>query len=89
MNKKNIFKSDKEWKSILTNAEYNILRKKDTEPPFTGKFVNNKEKGVYVCAGCSNKLFTSNFKFDSSCGWPSFSKPFSEDNISFKSDNKS
>ena len=87
MTKKRISKSEKEWKSILTDAEYKVLREKDTEPPFRGKYVYNKEKGVYVCAGCGNKLFNSDFKFDSSCGWPSFSKPFSDGNIEFKSDN--
>jgi len=87
MTKKIISKSKKEWKSILTDAEYKVLREKDTEPPFSGKYVYNKEKGVYLCAGCGNELFTSDFKFDSSCGWPSFSKPISEGNIEFKPDN--
>ena len=83
---KHISKSEKEWKSILTDAEYKVLREKDTEPPFAGKYVYNTEKGVYVCAGCGNELFSSDFKFDSACGWPSFSKPFSNENIEFKPD---
>ena len=87
MVKKLIYKSEEEWKKILTEEEFNILRKKGTEPPFNGKYVYNKEKGVYVCAGCGNELFTSEFKFDSGCGWPSFSKPVSNGNIDLKPDN--
>ena len=62
------------------------MRKKATEPQFTGKFLYNKERGVYICAGCGNKLFNSDFKFDSGSGWPSFSKPFSNENIELKPD---
>ncbi len=87
MFKKQIVKSENEWKNILTKEEFNVLRKKATDPQFTGKYLNNKEKGVYICAGCSNKLFTSEFKFNSGSGWPSFSKPFSNENIELKPDN--
>jgi len=86
MAKKQISKTEKQWKEILTEKEFNILRKKATEPPFTGKYLYNKEKGVYVCAGCGNELFKSDFKFDSACGWPSFSKTFSNENIELKTD---
>jgi peptide-methionine (R)-S-oxide reductase len=76
-----IKKSDEEWCKILSPEEYKILRLKGTEPPFTGKYLNNKEKGVYVCAGCGQKLFESKTKFDSGSGWPSFWKPVSEENV--------
>jgi len=85
MNSK-IQKSDQEWKESLTEQEFRILRKKETEPPFTGKFVYNKEKGVYVCAGCGNELFSSDTKFESGSGWPSFWEPLIKGNIELKSD---
>ena len=84
---KNLTRSDKEWEKILAANEFNILRKKGTERPFTGKFVFNKEKGVYVCAGCGNKLFSSENKFDSGTGWPSFWDVISKGNIELKPDN--
>ena len=74
-NKMNIEqKSEQEWKEILTPEQYHILREKGTEKPFTGKFLNNKEKGIYICAGCGNELFTDEMKFDSHCGWVSFDR---------------
>ena len=63
-----------------------MLRQKGTEPPFTGKFVNHKENGVYVCAGCGNKLFASNTKYESGSGWPSFWDQVSEDSIERRDD---
>lgn len=69
-----VFKTDAEWKKILTAEQYSILREKNTERPYTGKWLNNKEKGTYSCAGCGYELFTSDMKFDSHCGWPSFDK---------------
>jgi len=83
---KKLTRSDKEWEKILTDEEYHILRKKGTERPFTGKFVFNKEKGVYVCAGCGNDLFSSEKKFDSGTGWPSFWDVISKGNIELKTD---
>jgi len=64
--------TEKDWKEKLTPEEYYILREKGTERPFSGKYNNFFEKGYYVCAACGNKLFNSDAKFDSSCGWPSF-----------------
>ena len=76
-----IEKSNAEWATELTPDEYRILREKGTERAFTGKFWNSKDKGTYVCAGCGNRLFASDTKFDSGTGWPStwlnLSLPFS------------
>ena len=70
---KNIFsKTDEEWKAQLTPDEYRILREKGTEYPHTGKYNLHFENGTYHCKGCNQKLFESNSKFDSGCGWPSF-----------------
>jgi peptide-methionine (R)-S-oxide reductase len=79
-------KSEQEWKKILTDEEYNVLRKKGTDPPFTGPYVNQKQNGVYVCAGCGTELFTSAFKFDSGSGWPSFTQGISDEVLEFKLD---
>ncbi len=64
--------TDSEWKKKLTPEQYRVLREKGTELPFTGKLLNNKETGNYVCAGCGAALFPSDTKFDSGSGWPSF-----------------
>ena len=61
-----------EWKKKLSKEQYAVLREKATEAPFTGKYVKNKEKGMYACAACGNELFSSETKFDSGTGWPSF-----------------
>lgn len=74
-------KNDKEWKLKLTPEQYNILRLKGTEQPFTGEYWDHKEKGIYKCAGCGTTLFTSETKYDSGCGWPSFFEPEIEENI--------
>lgn len=64
--------SEEEWKKRLTSGEYSVLRDKGTEPPFTGKYYDNKKKGKYFCRACGNKLFDSDKKYDSGTGWPSF-----------------
>jgi len=69
-----IHKTDAEWKKELTPKQYEILRKKGTERPFSGQYVKTFAKGKYVCAGCGNLLFLSDSKFQSDCGWPSFDK---------------
>jgi len=84
---KYLLRSEKQWKKILDDDIFRILRKKETEPPFTGKFLNNKEKGVYVCAGCKNPLFSSDTKFESGSGWPSFWDVLSKGSIDLKTDN--
>ncbi|MFW9855690.1 MAG: peptide-methionine (R)-S-oxide reductase MsrB [Candidatus Thorarchaeota archaeon] len=75
-----------EWRDLLTNEQYYILRDKGTERAFTGKYWNHFEEGVYTCAGCGTKLFESQAKFDSDCGWPSFSEPMKEETVQEKSD---
>ncbi|MHA8081827.1 peptide-methionine (R)-S-oxide reductase MsrB [Aquirufa sp. A-Brett2-15D] len=70
----NLPKTEAEWKAKLTEDEYYILRQKGTERPYTGKFLMHTEKGMYTCRGCGAPLFSSNSKFDSHCGWPSFDK---------------
>jgi peptide-methionine (R)-S-oxide reductase len=69
-----INKTDEEWKKTLTPEQYHVLREKGTDRPFTGKYYLHKEKGMYVCVGCGEELFSSDMKFDSDCGWPSFDK---------------
>jgi peptide-methionine (R)-S-oxide reductase len=84
--KKKIIKTKEDWKKILTPKEFYILREKGTESPFSGKYTNNKDRGIYVCAGCKNELFSSEVKFDSGSGWPSFWDVISKDSIDLKSD---
>ncbi len=74
-----------DWKSKLTADQYNILREKGTEPAFSGKYDKEKAKGTYQCAGCGNQLFTSETKFDSGTGWPSFYQPIA-DGVKTKTD---
>lgn len=65
-------KTEAEWKKTLSPEAFDVLRHKNTERPFTGKYVHNEQKGIYICAGCNQKLFNSSNKFDSGTGWPSF-----------------
>lgn len=70
--------SDDNWREKLTAEQYHVCREKGTERPFTGKFYNNKEQGTYTCVCCGEKLFSSETKFDSGTGWPSFFQPMNE-----------
>ena len=79
-------KLNKELKEILPKDTYHILREKGTEPPFSGKLLHNKEKGTYLCAACGNALFSSDTKFDSGSGWPSFWDSLSSDSVELKPD---
>ena len=83
---KKMDKSDEEWKKKLTPEQYHVLREKGTESAFTGKLHNNKKTGMYLCAGCGNELFSSDTKFDSGTGWPSFDDPKNIQNIELKKD---
>jgi len=76
-----IKKSDAEWLQQLGPDRYRILRSQGTEIPFCGTLLDNKKKGVYLCAGCGLPLFSSNAKFHSGTGWPSFFQPFAKENI--------
>lgn len=79
-------KTERDWKICLTPKEYHVLREKGTELPFTGKYVHNNKKGMYICAGCGNRFFSSEKKFKSGTGWPSFWEPVSKENIVTKDD---
>ncbi len=81
-----VMKSDDEWKSLLTPMQYQVLRHEATEPPFSNAYHNSKAKGMYECAGCQLPLFSSDTKFDSKTGWPSFWQPVEEDAVRTKTD---
>ena len=83
---KKIAKSEKEWKTELNSEAFSVLRNKQTEPPFTGRLLKNKDSGVYRCAGCKTPLFSSESKFDSGTGWPSFTQPVSHDHVEEEQD---
>lgn len=80
-------KTEKEWQTCLTPEQYRVMREKGTEAPFTGKYYHNTDDGIYLCAACGNKLFSSDSKYDSGSGWPSFYEPISEQTIIEKEDN--
>lgn len=84
---KKLKKSEKDWEKKLSPEEYHVLRKKGTEPPFTGKYNKVKEEGVYRCAACGNSLFSSKTKFDSGTGWPSFTNPEDVESVELREDN--
>jgi peptide-methionine (R)-S-oxide reductase len=79
-------KSDAEWRKELTPEQFHVLREKGTERAFTGAYFNTKEKGKYLCAGCGTELFSSEAKFDSGTGWPSFWAPIAESNVATEED---
>lgn len=79
-----VIKTEEEWKRILTPEQFHILREKGTEAPGTGKWLNNKKKGFYYCVACDNKLFSSEDKFDSGTGWPSFTKPADNNSVEIR-----
>ncbi len=79
-------KTNEEWKKELSKLEYDVLRMKGTERPFTGEFWDHKEKGIYKCAGCGTELFSSEAKFVSGCGWPSYYDAIDKSKIVEKKD---
>jgi peptide-methionine (R)-S-oxide reductase len=82
-----VVKSDQEWREQLTPEQYEVMRKKGTERAFTGEYHDNHDPGVYRCASCGNELFSSDTKFDSGTGWPSFYEPMQGENVSTEDDN--
>ena len=80
-------KSEGEWRKKLTKEQYHVLREKGTERAFTGTLLNNHETGMYVCAGCGAELFSSDTKFESGTGWPSFYATANKENVGEKADN--
>ncbi|PDH66438.1 MAG: peptide-methionine (R)-S-oxide reductase [SAR116 cluster bacterium MED-G04] len=81
-----ITKSKSEWKDQLTEEQYRVTREHGTERPFTGPLLNEKRDGVYVCIGCGAPLFSSDTKYDSGTGWPSFHDAMDKDNVATKTD---
>jgi peptide-methionine (R)-S-oxide reductase len=78
---KKVVKTEEEWRATLTPEQYRVARQKGTERAFTGEYHDAKDGGVYKCAACGSELFSSEAKFDSGCGWPSFTEPAAEDNV--------
>lgn len=81
-----IKKTEAEWKQQLTPEQFHVTRKKGTERAFTGEYHDNKQKGIYKCVCCGNDLFTSETKYDSGTGWPSFWAPIDEDRVAYEED---
>jgi len=82
-----IRKSEQEWRQILTPEQYHVTREHGTERAFSGEYYDSKEKGTYRCVCCGAELFSSDTKFDSGTGWPSFYAPASEENVTERDDN--
>lgn len=83
---RNVTKSDEEWREQLTPEQYEVTRRKGTERPFTGQYHDCKDKGIYTCVCCGTELFSSESKYDSGTGWPSFWAPISADKIDTEED---
>ncbi len=81
-----IVKSEEEWRQLLTPEQYHVTREKGTERAFTGKYHNHKKDGMYRCVACGEPLFSSEAKFDSGTGWPSFWEPVSQEGIESEQD---
>jgi peptide-methionine (R)-S-oxide reductase len=81
-----IKKSEAQWRSQLTDDQYYVTRQKGTEPPFTGKYENEKADGTYICVCCGQPLFSSDTKFHSGSGWPSYTQPIEAENVTMERD---
>src|SRR5438067_9000069 len=81
-----VVKSEEEWRQTLTPQQYHVLRQKGTEHAFTGRYWKHHEDGTYTCAACGQELFTSDTKFDSGCGWPSFYDALDQGKVVFQDD---
>lgn len=79
-------KSEQEWREQLTPEQYRVMRQKGTEPAFSGEYWDNKEAGLYRCASCGTPLFTSETKYESGSGWPSFYKPVDQEHVETEED---
>ena len=79
-------KTEKEWRNQLTPEQYRVCREKGTEPPFSGKYLNHSDIGIYACTACKAPLFRSDAKFESGCGWPSYWAPLNDNAICYRED---
>ena len=81
-------KTDAEWRSQLTDEQYHVTRQRGTERAFTGKYYKNKDAGTYTCVCCGQELFSSDTKYESGSGWPSFYQPLAKDSVATNEDNE-
>lgn len=81
-----VIKTDDEWRKTLTEEQYRVTRKKSTERAFSGEYVHTKDRGVYACVCCGSVLFSSDSKYDSGTGWPSFYEPINKESVSTAED---
>lgn len=83
-----IEKADAEWRTQLTDEQYRVTRQHGTEPAFTGEYYKSKTPGTYTCVCCGQELFSSDAKYESGSGWPSFYQPITKDNVATREDNE-
>ncbi|WP_084715850.1 peptide-methionine (R)-S-oxide reductase MsrB [Vibrio galatheae] len=83
---KKVVKPDEHWREVLSGEEYRVCREQGTEAPFSGRLLHNKETGIYSCTCCQAPLFSSDSKYDSGCGWPSFDAPLNSEAIRYLED---